>query len=55
MHYNNYNYNYNLVMLATIINRLVLVFIIMLDEIINRLFHEKRTKQPCRSQGNTNL
>ena len=26
----------------------------MLAKIINRLFHEKSTKQPYRSQGNTN-
>ena len=26
----------------------------MLAKIINRLFHEKFTKQPYRSQGNTN-
>ena len=33
----------------------IYIIIIVLAKIINRLFHEKSTKQPCRSQGNTNL
>ena len=34
---------------------IIIMMIIVLAKIINRLFHEKSTKQPYRSQGNTNL
>ena len=34
---------------------LVIIILLMLAKIINRLFHQKSTKQPCRSQGNTKV
>ena len=46
---------YLLSLIPIVIIMIILILIIVLAKIINRLFHEKSTKQPYRSKGNTNL
>ena len=44
-----------IILMILLVLVIIIMMIIVLAKIINRLFHEKSTKQPYRSQGNTNL